>query len=60
MDQLLVDVGDEEVAVGDDVVLLGRQGEETITADDWAAWAETIKWEILARIGARVSRVSVD
>jgi len=59
MDQLLVDVGDDEVALGDDVVLLGRQGSETITADDWAGWAETISWEVLARIGARVPRVTV-
>ncbi len=59
MDQLLVDV-DDEVAVGDDVVLLGRQGDEAITADDWAGWAETISWEILARVGARVPRVNVD
>lgn len=60
MDQLLVDVGDDEVHPGDEVVLLGRQGEQEITADDWAWWAETITWEILCGIGARVPRVLVD
>ena len=59
MDQLLVDVGDDVVAPGDDVVLLGRQGDEVITAEDWANWANTITWEILCGIGARVPRVLV-
>ena len=59
MDQLLIDCGDDEVALGDDVVLLGRQGEEAISAEDWAAWASTITWEILCGIGARVPRVLV-
>ena len=60
MDQLLIDCGDDEVHPGDDVVLLGRQGAAEITADEWARWAETITWEILCGIGARVPRVLVD
>ena len=60
MDQLLVNVGDEPVALGDDVVLLGTSGDQQITADDWAAWGSTIAWEILCGIGARVPRVVVD
>lgn len=60
MDQLVIDVGDDPVALGDDVVLLGRQGTETITAEDWARWNETITWEVLCGIGARVPRVLVD
>ena len=60
MDQLLVDCGDDPVAVGDDVVLLGHQGDESITADEWAVRANTITWEILCGIGARVPRVLVD
>lgn len=59
MDQLLVDCGDDPVKVGDDVVLLGRQGEESITADEWAAHAGTISWEILCGVGARVPRTLV-
>lgn len=60
MDQLLVDVGDDVVVVGDDVVLLGPQGHELITAEEWAEKANTITWEILCGIGARVPRVLVD
>jgi alanine racemase len=60
MDQLLVDVGDDEVALGDEVVLLGTQGTQQITADEWAALAQTITWEILCGIGARVARILVD
>ncbi len=57
MDQLLVDCGpDAPVAIGDEVVLLGRQGEEAITADDWAARVGTISYEILCGIGSRVPR----
>jgi len=59
MDQLLVDVGDDPIAPGDDVVLLGPQGDEVITAEDWATWADTNTWEILCGIGARVPRVLV-
>jgi alanine racemase len=60
MDQLMVDVGDDDVAVGDDVVLLGRQGTEVVGADEWASWGGTITWEILTGLGARVPRVLVD
>jgi alanine racemase len=60
MDQLLVDVGDETVAPGEEVVLLGAQGDESIDAEEWARRAGTITWEILCAIGARVPRVPVD
>ncbi len=60
MDQLLVDVGDDPVGIGDDVVLLGAQGDERISADEWADRAGTISWEILCGVGARVPRVVVD
>ena len=60
MDQLLIDCDDDAVAVGDDVVLLGRQGDQEITAEEWARRANTITWEILCGIGARVPRVLVD
>jgi alanine racemase len=59
MDQLLVDCDDDEVRPGDDVVLLGRQGDQEITAEEWARRADTITWEILCGIGARVPRVLV-
>jgi alanine racemase len=57
MDQLLVDCGDDDVRCGDDVVLLGAMGDQEITADEWAERCETITWEILCGIGARVPRL---
>ena len=60
MDQLLVDCGDDEVRAGDEVVLLGRQGEEEITAGELADRAGTIGYEIVSRVGARVPRSYVE
>jgi alanine racemase len=60
MDQLLIDCGDDAVQVGDDVVLLGRQGDGHISADELAELAGTISHEIICGIGARVPRVLVD
>jgi alanine racemase len=57
MDQLMVDAGDGAVAVGDEVVLLGRQGEHEVTADEWAERLGTIAYEIVCGIGRRVPRV---
>ncbi|HUQ39651.1 MAG TPA: alanine racemase [Acidimicrobiales bacterium] len=57
MDQLMVDCGDLDVAVGDEVVLLGRQGDAEITADDWARRLDTISYEIVCGIGPRITRV---
>jgi len=57
MDQLLVDCGpDAAVTVGDEVVLLGRQGDEVIDATDWAERLGTVPYEILCGISARVAR----
>jgi alanine racemase len=58
MDQTVVDVtGIPGVTAGDEVVLLGRQGAESITAEDHAGWARTIPWEIFTSIAARVERI---
>lgn len=57
MDQITVDCGDDEVVAGDEVVLLGQQGDQTITADEWARLTGTISYEILCGIGPRVPRV---
>ena len=60
MDQTVVDVTEASSAsVGDEVVLIGRQGEQIITAEDHADWAETIPWEIFTSITARVGRKEV-
>jgi alanine racemase len=57
MDQVLVDCGDDPVAAGDEVVLLGRQGDAEIGAWDWAGRVGTIAYEVLSGIGPRVPRV---
>jgi alanine racemase len=56
MDQLMVDVGDDTVEVGDEVVLIGRQGSDEVTAAEWAARLHTIPYEIVCNIGPRVPR----
>jgi alanine racemase len=60
MDQIVVDVGDADVGVGDEVVLLGRQGDVEVTADDWARMLGTISYEIVCEIGPRVPRRYVE
>ncbi len=58
MDQVIVDCGsDFDVAVGDEVVFLGSQGEEAIAADEWAEMLGTINYEVLTGIGFRVPRI---
>ncbi len=60
MDQIMVDItGLGDTAVGDEVVFIGRQGNEEITALEVARWANTIPWEVLCGItkSARVRRV---
>ena len=57
MDQLMLDVGDVPVEVGDEVVLLGRQGNEEITAASWARAMGTIAYTIVCGIGPRVPRL---
>jgi alanine racemase len=56
MDQLMIDVGGQPVEVGDEVVLLGAQGDEEITAGEWAERLGTIAYEVVAGIGTRVPR----
>ncbi len=56
MDQILLDVGDAPVEVGDEVVLIGRQGDAEVTATDWADRLGTIPYEIVCGIGPRVPR----
>jgi alanine racemase len=58
MDLTMIDVTDiRNVKQGDEVVLLGRQGAAEISADQIAAWANTISYEILTSISARVPRI---
>lgn len=59
MDQFVVDVGDAPVEVGDRVVLWGDPAHGAPRAEDWAAAAGTIGYEIVTRVGPRVPRVAV-
>ena len=56
MDQFMVNVTDlpRDVAPDEEVVLFGKQGDEEITVGEIAAWAGTISWDILTRLGKRV------
>ncbi len=57
MDQMMVDVGDLPVLTGDEAVLIGRQGDEEISATEWADALGTINYEITCGIGPRVRRI---
>jgi alanine racemase len=58
MDQMMIDVSDApDVLVGDEVVLLGRQGVREIPAAEVAERAGTIAWEIFTGLSPRVTRV---
>jgi alanine racemase len=56
MDQILVDLGDDSASPGDEVVLIGRQGDEEITVAEWAERLGTIPYEVCCGIGPRVPR----
>ena len=60
MDLMMIDVSHlADATVGDEVVLMGRQGEEEISCEELAEKADTITWEIITRVGSRVRRVYV-
>jgi alanine racemase len=60
MDQLMVDVGDVDVAVGDRVVLIGGQGRERVRAEEWADRLGTIGYEVVCGISERIPRLVGD
>lgn len=58
MDMIVLDVTDvPDVLVNDEVVLLGEQGDELITLNEFAKWADTIPYEILCGISKRMPRI---
>lgn len=59
MDQFMVDVTGSNVAVDDEVILIGKSGGEEITADEIATLDGTINYEIMCRIGMRVPRIYI-
>lgn len=56
MDMLTIDVTGLDVSPGDEVVLLGRQGDQRIDVREVAATIGAIPWELLCRLGARIER----
>ena len=56
MDQIMVNCADDVVSVGDSVVLIGAQGSEVVTANEWAQKMGTIGYEIVCSISARMPR----
>jgi len=61
MDQMMVDItGSNEIKIGSTMILLGSDGDKTISPLDWARESNTIPWEILCSFKNRLPRVQVD
>lgn len=56
MDQMMIDCGLDDIDIGEEVVLIGRQGTENISANEWARHVNTIGYEVVCGISARVPR----
>lgn len=59
MDQIMVDVGDSPVEIGEEVVLIGRQGKSQVSTEELARLSNTIPYEIVCGLGSRIPRVYV-
>jgi alanine racemase len=59
MDQIMVNIEWDTAYNGDEVILLGRDGDAVVTCEDLAGWAGTIPYEVLTNINTRVPRVYV-
>jgi alanine racemase len=58
MDAFMLDVTDiPEAKAGDELVLIGKQGDEEITVDEFAEWNQSINYEIITRMGKRLPKV---
>ncbi len=57
MDMMMIDVTGMDVSPGDEVVIVGRQGDEVLDVREVAATVGTIPWDLLCRVGARIERV---
>ena len=61
MDQMMVDItGSNEIKIGSTVILLGSDGDKTVSPLDWAKESNTIPWEIICSFKNRLPRVQVD
>jgi len=59
MDHIMIDVTGKSVTIGDKAILIGKQGREQNSAQDWADWSQTNAYEIVCGISKRVPRVYV-
>ncbi|QUY64315.1 alanine racemase [Helcococcus kunzii] len=59
MDQMMVDISNIDAQIHDEVVLIGKSGDEEITPEQVANWAETITYEIMTSISPRVKRTYI-
>jgi alanine racemase len=58
MDMVMVDVTEiPGTAVGDETILIGRQGNDEITASEIAKWTDTIPYEVLCAISPQIPRL---
>ena len=57
MDMLTADVTGMDVSPGDEVVIVGPQGDDRIDVREMAATIGSIPWEILCRVGSRIERI---
>ena len=58
MDQFVVEIsGIDDVQLGDEVVLIGSQGDSFLSAEEVASWGETINYEVVTQLLPRVPRV---
>jgi alanine racemase len=60
MDMLIADVTGLDVSPGDEVVIIGAQGDDRIDVREMAATIGSIPWEIVCRVGSRIERVYTD
>lgn len=59
MDQIMVDVGNLKIRVGDGAILIGSQGRNKVTVEELACLCDTIPYEIVCGLGSRVPRIYV-
>lgn len=59
MDQIMVDVGNFLPKIGDEVVLIGKQGKEKVTVEELADLSGTISYEIVCGLGSRIPRIYI-
>lgn len=60
MDQFMIDVSDiENVCEGDEVILIGKMGDEVISVDELAKYMDTINYEVICQLGKRIPRLYI-